>query len=90
LNTSNPFISGTTSQRRVTFARPFILPGMDMPHGPGTFELRETREPLDVMHEAYRITRTILLVDGGKTEALEVTADALEFALALDAASMIA
>jgi deoxyinosine 3'endonuclease (endonuclease V) len=87
VNSTYNSIWGTTS-RSVTFARSFMLPGMDTPHRPGTFELRETREALDVMHEAYRITRTIVLIDGGRTEALEVTADALEFALALDASSV--
>lgn len=72
--------------RWVTFARPFMLPGMDTAHQPGTFELRETREPLDVMHEAYRISSRIVLIDGGRTEVLEVTADELDYALALDEA----
>ena len=90
MNSNDASISGTTS-RSVTFARPFILPGMDIPHRPGTFEVRETREPLDRMFEAYRITRAILLIDGGKTEVLEMTADALEVALTpdLDAASKV-
>jgi hypothetical protein len=62
---------------------------MDAEHRPGTFEVRETREPLDVMHEAYRITRRIVLVDGATTELLEVSADELASALALDEAAVI-
>jgi hypothetical protein len=76
----------TTTSRTVTFSRLFILPGMDTPHAPGTFEVRDSREALDVMHEAYRVTSRIVLVDGGKTEVLEITGDELEFALALDEA----
>jgi hypothetical protein len=65
-----------------------MLPGMDTPHQPGTFELRETREPLDVMYEAHRITSRIVLIEGGRTEVFEVTADELEYALTLDEASV--
>jgi hypothetical protein len=59
---------------------------MDGPHLPGTFELREIREPLDVMHDAYRTILRIVLVENGLTEVLEVTRDELDFALALDEA----
>lgn len=74
--------------KSVTFTRPFMLPGLDTPHQPGTFEVRETREPLDVMHDAYRTISRIVLIDGGRTEVLEVTAGELEYALALDEAPM--
>jgi hypothetical protein len=74
--------------KSVTFTRPFMLPGLDAPHQPGTFELRETREPFDVMHDAYRTISRIVLVDGGKTEVIEVAMGELEYALALDEAPM--
>jgi hypothetical protein len=77
-----------TTYRSITFARPFILPGMDKPHRPGTFELRETRESFYVMHGAYKITSRLVLVSGNTTEVFEVTADELEFALALDETSV--
>lgn len=70
--------------RTVTFAHPFLLPGMTAPHRPGTFEVMETREALDVVWEAYRISTTILLVDGPVTEAWAVAPMALVEALALD------
>ena len=73
--------------RHVTFRLPFMLPGMDQPHAGGTFEVRESREPLDVPWAAYRVTNRIIIVDGGRTEALEVTAAELEQALAADLAN---
>jgi hypothetical protein len=76
------------ASRSVTFSRPFLLPGMDVPHQPGTFEIREIREELDAMHGAYRITHRVIVVDGGKTEVFEVTSEELEFALALDEVSI--
>jgi hypothetical protein len=72
--------------RTVTFHRPFRLPGMDLPHAPGTFELRQTREALDVMWEAYQVSLRIVLVDGNSSEALDVTSADLDAALALDLA----
>ena len=70
----------------VTFRRSFVLPGMDVPHAPGTFEVRRTREPLNVMGEAYLITTRIMLSAPGSIEAHEVTSADLEAALALDLA----
>jgi hypothetical protein len=70
--------------RQVTFKRSFLLPGMDTPHAPGTFEVVETREPLDVMWEAYRVTRQILLSGNGSLEAHDVTLADLDAALARD------
>lgn len=73
--------------RTVTFLAPFTLPGMDKPHKPGTFELRETRRSLDVSWDAYQISLSIMLVDGGTTEALDVSATDLDHALAEDRAA---
>lgn len=71
----------------VTFTSAFQLPGMAGPYRPGTYELRETRRALDVSWEAWQISLTLLLVDGGTTEALDVTRDDLEAALARDRAA---
>jgi hypothetical protein len=71
----------------VTFTRPFMLPGMDEPHSAGTFELRTTRHELDVPWAAYRKTNRLMLPNGSAIEALEVTSDDLEAALALDGKS---
>src|SRR5690606_34205851 len=49
----------------VTFKSPFLLPGLDRPHAPGTFEVRIQREALDVSWDAFREHYTILLRDGG-------------------------
>jgi hypothetical protein len=72
--------------RTVTFLAPFTLPGMDKPHKPGTFELRETRRSLDVSWDAYQISLSIMLVEGGTTEALDVSLSDLDQALAGDRA----
>lgn len=69
----------------VTFTRPFQLPGMDLPHAPGTFELRTLKEPLDVSWPAYRLSTRLLITDGTATEALDVTAADLDAALREDA-----
>jgi hypothetical protein len=87
-STKEPTIETVPDQGTVTFNRPFLLPGMDAPHAPGTFELRRTREALDVMWEAYRVTLRIVLVDGGSMQAIDVTAADLDAALALDTAAI--
>ena len=71
----------------VTFRHPFILPGLDRPHDPGTFEVRVRRELLDVSWTAYLLTRTIMLTDWGAVEALDVRTEDLTEALRLDQAA---
>jgi hypothetical protein len=73
--------------RTVTFKAPFDLPGLAGPHRPGTYELRETRRALDVSWEAWQISLTLLLVDGGITQALDVSTADLDAALRLDRAA---
>ena len=73
----------------VTFHRPFLLPGLDRPHPPGTYALRETRRSLDVSWDAYQITLSIILVDRGTTQALDVSRTDLDAALAADLAASI-
>ena len=72
------------AQLWVTFAAPFLLPGLDAPHAPGHFEVRIRREALDVSWAAFVETRTILLTGNGSVEALDVKADDLEDALRRD------
>jgi hypothetical protein len=68
----------------VTFISTFELPGMDGPHAPGTFEVRETREALNVMWAASHITKRIMLRGHGIVEALEVSSADLDAALERD------
>lgn len=70
-----------------TFAFPFVLPGLDRPHPPGTFEISIRKEPLDVSWAAFIKIRTILLTGNGTVEALDVKAEDLEHALQLDQAA---
>lgn len=71
----------------VTFRSPFTLPGYDGPHREGTFELRERRERLDVSFPAYLIGLSVILVDGGTTQSVDVTRADLDAALARDVAA---
>lgn len=71
--------------RTVTFRHPFLLPGLDVPHPPGTFMLRQTRTALDVSWPAFVISLSLILVDGGITRALDISRQELEDALVLDA-----
>ena len=77
----------STTVKSVTFDHPFRIPGMDRDHPPGTFELRISREPLDVSWEAYHETMTLMLASGGLVEAWNVNAAELEAALAKDASA---
>lgn len=71
--------------RTVTFRRPFLLSGLDVPHPPGTFTVRQTRTALDVSWPAFVIRLSLILVDGGITRALDISRRELEDALVLDA-----
>lgn len=76
--------NGDISMERVTFRHPFTLPGLDRPHGPGTFDVRTEREALDVSWPAYRVSVTILLTDTGRTEAVAIRRGDLDAALQRD------
>jgi hypothetical protein len=76
-----------TSISSVTFTRPFLLPGFDGPHAPGSFEVRTDEERLDTTVEAWlRVGTSILIVDGGFTQAWPVTPRDLDAALKADRA----
>ncbi|MCR6636883.1 hypothetical protein [Devosia sp.] len=77
-------MSDHSARRSVTYRFPFKLPGMEEPHAPGTFEVRVEEEQFDVVWEARRPWLTILLPYLGRTEALPVTAGALEASILLD------
>lgn len=69
----------------VTFARPFMLPGFDRPHAPGSFEIRTDHERLGTTLEAWRRTDTrIMFVESGLTEAWPIDPRDLEKALLAD------
>jgi hypothetical protein len=70
----------------VTFHLPFMLPGLAEPHPPGTFLLQERREALDVSWPAFVVSLSVLLVDGGTTQSLDVSRHDLEAAMARDRA----
>jgi hypothetical protein len=70
----------------VTFRRSFMLPGLDRPHRPGTFALRETRTQLDVSWSAHVLSLSLILVDGAFTQVLDVSRRDLDDALERDAA----
>jgi hypothetical protein len=68
----------------ITFRHPFMLPGLERPHPPGTFDLITDREALDVSWPAFRLTLTLMLPEGGGVEAVPVTRDELDAALKRD------
>lgn len=84
LKSSEQSFTQPGASETVTFKRPFILPGLDRPHSPGTFRIWERREPLDVSWDAYVVTKTLMLTDGAAVEALDVKADDLDEALHRD------
>jgi hypothetical protein len=77
-----------TSTHTITFQRSFLLPGMEVPHTAGTFELQIQEEPIDVVWEAYHRTLTIMLTSAGRVEAWPVSETDLENALAVDQGSV--
>ena len=70
--------------RTVTFDHPFRLPGMEMPHAAGTFELHEESEALDVSFPAYRTALTVKIPNAGGYEAWPISAAELDRILAED------
>lgn len=79
--------AATEGRSSVTFTHPFMLPGMDEPHPGGTFEIRTTWHELDVPWAAFRRSSRLMLPSGAALEALDVTTDDLEAALARDRTS---
>jgi len=73
-----------SARRLVTYRFPFQLPGMEEPHDPGTFEVQVEEEQAGVVWQASRPWLAILLTYPGRTEAMSVTADALEASILRD------
>ncbi|MDF2983552.1 MAG: hypothetical protein K0Q69_3324 [Devosia sp.] len=73
-----------SSTEHITFRHPFMLPSLERPHPPGTFDLITEREALDVSWPAFRLTLTLMLTEAGGVEAVPVTRDELEAALRRD------
>lgn len=72
------------ARQLVTYRFPFQLPGMDEPHAPGTFEVMVEEEQIDVVWAASRSWLAILLTYPGRTEAMPVSAGALEASIPQD------
>lgn len=73
-----------SSTEHITFRHPFLLPGLERPHAPGTFDLITEREALDVSWPAFRLSMTLMLTEAGGVEAVPVTRDELDAALRRD------
>ena len=74
-----------TTISTVTFNRPFLLPGFDAPHAPGTFEVRSDEERLDTAFEGWhRVMTTLMLRSAGRVEAWPVDPADLAKAIAAD------
>lgn len=86
ISSGAPQVAPLEMPKTVTFRSPFLLPGLDRPHPPGTFQVWERREPLDVSWNAFVLTKTIMLTGSGTIEALEVKASDLDKALRHDQA----
>lgn len=76
--------SRESTLERVTFLHAFKLPEFDRAHRPGTFDVRTDWEPLDLSWDAYRLTTTLLLVDGPELRAVVVKREDLDDALRRD------
>ena len=71
----------------VTFRRPFVLPGLERPHRPGTYAVRETRTQIDVSWPAFVLSLGLVLIDGAFTQILDVSRKDLDDALMRDLAA---
>ena len=75
-----------TRSTLVTFAAPFTLPGLGRAYPAGTYRVEVDEEQLEVSFEAFRrVATTIILSDGGSTQAWPVDPLDLEAALRNDA-----
>jgi hypothetical protein len=80
-----------TTSRTITFARPFSLDGLDETHPAGSYMVQTDEEPIEgLSFLAYRRVATVILSPlrhggTGSFEAIPVSPEALEAALARDA-----
>ena len=73
-----------TTTHQITFRHPFCLPGMAEAHRAGTFDFVIEKIPLDVSWEAYRMSCSLMLADGGTISAQPVSLADVESALLAD------
>ena len=82
-----------TTIRTVTFARPFLIGGMDQAGRPGTYVVETTEELLeDLSFAAYRRVSTSIVLPNpagrpGIVETVAIDPAALDAALAADVAA---
>jgi hypothetical protein len=80
-----------TTSRTITFARPFSLDGLDETQPAGSYTVQTDEEPIEgLSFLAYRRVATVIFLPlshrgTGSFQAIPVTPEALEAALALDA-----
>lgn len=78
---------GRSTSESATFLHPFLLPGMERQHPPGTFEVWTEREAIDVSRPAYLQRMRILLTTSNGVESIGLRREDLDLALARDAAT---
>jgi hypothetical protein len=80
-----------TTSKRITFARPFLLGGLDETQPAGTYTVQTDEEPIEgLSFLAYRRVATVIFLPlprrgTGSFQAIPVTPEALDAALAQDA-----
>ena len=80
-----------TTSKTVTFARPFSLDGLDETQPAGSYTVQTDEEPIEgLSFLAYRRVATVIVLPlrhggTGSFEAISVTPEALDAALARDA-----
>jgi hypothetical protein len=86
-------MSMRSTERTITFVRPFVLSALDGPQPPGTYRLLTEEQRLEgLSFEAFQRVRTLLYLPadarpGQAREVVEVDAAELAAALAADAAA---
>ena len=84
-------VTDSTTYKTITFAHPFSLEGVEGTYPPGSYEVAESREPVDgLSFIGYRRTKTTIELPGSlaayvSREVVEVEPADLEAALERDA-----
>jgi hypothetical protein len=85
------FMTDTTISKTINFAHPFSLEGVDGTYPPGSYEVTESREPVDgLSFVGYRRTKTTIELPGplaacASRQVVEIEPADLEAALKRDA-----
>jgi hypothetical protein len=83
-------VTDSTTYKTITFAHPFSLEGVDGTYPPGSYEVTETREPVDgLSFLGYRRTKTTIELPGllaayASRQVVEIEPADLEAALKRD------